>query len=60
MYFYLRNFSFLEICYVTATIPRMLMDLYTQKGNISLLACAAQMFFVLTLERMPPLDRNGL
>ncbi|XP_073922516.1 olfactory receptor 10AG1-like [Castor canadensis] len=49
MYFYLRNFSFLEICYVTATIPRMLMDLYTQKGNISLLACAAQMFFVLTL-----------
>jgi olfactory receptor len=25
------------------------MDLYTQKGNISLLACAAQMFFVLTL-----------
>uniref|UniRef100_A0A8C0W325 G-protein coupled receptors family 1 profile domain-containing protein n=1 Tax=Castor canadensis TaxID=51338 RepID=A0A8C0W325_CASCN len=49
MYFYLRNFSFLEICYVTATLPRMLMDLYTQKGNISLLACAAQMFFVLTL-----------
>ncbi|XP_048216460.1 olfactory receptor 10AG1-like [Perognathus longimembris pacificus] len=49
MYFFLSNFSFLEICYVTATIPRMLMDLCTQKGNISFLACAAQMFFVLTL-----------
>ncbi|XP_039695972.1 olfactory receptor 10AG1-like [Pteropus medius] len=48
MYFFLNNFSFLEICYVTATVPRMLMDLLTQKGNISLVACAAQMFFVLT------------
>ncbi|XP_062951663.1 olfactory receptor 10AG1-like [Cynocephalus volans] len=49
MYFFLSNFSFLEICYVTVTIPRMLMDLCTQKGNISLLACATQMCFVLML-----------
>ncbi|XP_040860033.1 olfactory receptor 10AG1-like, partial [Ochotona curzoniae] len=49
MYFFLGNFSFLEICYVTVTIPRMLMDLCTQKGNISLLGCAAQMCFVLLL-----------
>ncbi|XP_039695976.1 olfactory receptor 10AG1-like [Pteropus medius] len=48
MYFFLNNFSFLEICYVTATVPRMLMDLLTQKGNISLVACAVQMCFVLT------------
>ncbi|XP_023380674.1 olfactory receptor 10AG1-like [Pteropus vampyrus] len=47
MYFFLNNFSFLEICYVTATVPRMLMDLLTQKGNISLVACATQMCFVL-------------
>ncbi|XP_006920837.1 olfactory receptor 10AG1-like [Pteropus alecto] len=47
MYFFLNNFSFLEICYVTATVPRMLMDLLTQKGNISLVACAIQMCFVL-------------
>ncbi|KAM5248381.1 olfactory receptor 10AG1-like [Ctenodactylus gundi] len=43
MYFFLSNFSFLEICYVTITGPRMLMDLCTQKGNISAFACAAQM-----------------
>ncbi|KAM5318302.1 uncharacterized protein AAES06_018266 [Glossophaga mutica] len=49
MYFFLSNFSFLEICYVTVTIPRMLMDLVSQKGNISLLACATQMSFVLML-----------
>ncbi|XP_039731639.1 olfactory receptor 10AG1-like [Pteropus medius] len=48
MYFFLNNFSFSEICYVTTTVPRVLMDLLTQKGNISLVACAAQMYFVLT------------
>lgn len=49
MYFFLSNFSFLEICYVTVTIPRMLMDLLTQKGNISFFACATQMCFILML-----------
>ncbi|XP_017653412.1 olfactory receptor 10AG1-like [Nannospalax galili] len=49
MYFFLSNFSFLEICYVTATIPRMLVDLYTRKGSISVLACATQMCFVFLL-----------
>jgi olfactory receptor len=52
MYFFLGNFSFLEICYVTVTIPRMLVDLCTQKGNISFFACAAQKFFVLMLGGM--------
>ncbi|ELW53719.1 olfactory receptor 10AG1 [Tupaia chinensis] len=47
MYFFLGNFSFLEMCYVTATLPRMLMDLWTQKGRISFLACAVQMCFVI-------------
>ncbi|XP_023398158.2 olfactory receptor 10AG1-like [Loxodonta africana] len=49
MYFFLGNFSFLEICYVSVTLPRMLMDLWTQKGNISFFACATQMCFGLML-----------
>ncbi|XP_005064653.1 olfactory receptor 10AG1-like, partial [Mesocricetus auratus] len=49
MYFFLSNFSFVEICYVTVTIPRMLMDLCTLKGNISVFACATQMCFILML-----------
>ncbi|XP_006156351.1 olfactory receptor 10AG1-like [Tupaia chinensis] len=49
MYFFLGNFSFLEVCYVTVTIPRMLMDLWIQKGHISFLACAVQMGFFLML-----------
>nr|XP_021485699.1 olfactory receptor 10AG1-like [Meriones unguiculatus] len=49
MYFFLSNFSFVEIYYVTVTIPRMLVDLCTQEGNISVLACATQMCFILML-----------
>ncbi|XP_004708561.2 olfactory receptor 10AG1-like [Echinops telfairi] len=47
MYFFLGNFSFLETCYVSVTLPRMLMNLGTQRRRISLIACAIQMFFVL-------------
>ncbi|XP_006902328.1 PREDICTED: olfactory receptor 10AG1-like [Elephantulus edwardii] len=46
MYFFLASFSLLEICYVSVTLPRMLMDLGTQRRNISLLSCATQMFFL--------------
>nr|XP_026237892.1 olfactory receptor 10AG1-like [Urocitellus parryii] len=49
MYFFISNFSFLEICYVSVTLPRMLIDLWTQKGNISFFACATQMCFFLIL-----------
>ncbi|XP_051022999.1 olfactory receptor 10AG1-like [Acomys russatus] len=52
MYFFLSNFSFVEICYVTVTIPRMLIDLYTQKGTIPLLSCAVQLCFVIMLGGM--------
>ncbi|XP_008834037.1 olfactory receptor 10AG1-like [Nannospalax galili] len=49
IYFFIRNFSFLEICYVSVTLPRMLMDLCTLKGNISFYSCATQMCFFLIL-----------
>ncbi|XP_027419861.1 olfactory receptor 10AG1-like [Bos indicus x Bos taurus] len=47
MYFFLGNFSSLEICYVSVTVPRLLIDLCSQSRNISFLACAAQMYFFL-------------
>ncbi|XP_007956171.2 olfactory receptor 10AG1-like [Orycteropus afer afer] len=49
MYFFLANFSFLEICYVSVTLPRMVMNLGTQRRIISLVACATQMCFFLIL-----------
>ncbi|CAK6449413.1 unnamed protein product, partial [Pipistrellus nathusii] len=49
MYFFLGNFSCLEICYVSVTLPRMLTNLWTQRRTISLVACATQMCWVLIL-----------
>ncbi|KAM8971552.1 olfactory receptor 10AG1-like [Sarcophilus harrisii] len=49
MYFFLGNFSFLEICYTAVTIPRMLVDLWTQKNTISFLHCALQTCFIYIL-----------
>uniref|UniRef100_F7DG55 Olfactory receptor n=1 Tax=Monodelphis domestica TaxID=13616 RepID=F7DG55_MONDO len=49
MYFFLGNFSFLEICYTSVTIPRMLADLWTHKGTISFVACAVQTCFLYIL-----------
>ncbi|KAM8971553.1 olfactory receptor 10AG1-like [Sarcophilus harrisii] len=49
MYFFLGNFSFLEICYTSVTLPRMLADLWTQKRTISFLHCAVQTCFLYIL-----------
>ncbi|XP_003773891.1 olfactory receptor 10AG1-like [Sarcophilus harrisii] len=49
MYFFLGQFSFLEICYTSVTLPRMLVDLYSQKRTISLVACAVQTCFLYIL-----------
>ncbi|XP_003773874.2 olfactory receptor 10AG1-like [Sarcophilus harrisii] len=49
MYFFLRHFSFLEICYTSVVFPRMFKNLLTQKRNISFLACAIQLCFFLIL-----------
>ncbi|KAM6159143.1 olfactory receptor 10AG1-like [Rhynchocyon petersi] len=48
MYFFLANFSFLEICYVSVTLPRLLLNLASQR-RISLVACATQMYFFFLL-----------
>ncbi|XP_052581488.1 olfactory receptor 10AG1-like [Peromyscus californicus insignis] len=49
MYFFLGNFSFLEICYVSITLPRMVFNLSTQRRSISFIACALQMCCTLIL-----------
>nr|XP_003422688.2 olfactory receptor 10AG1-like [Loxodonta africana] len=49
MYFFLANFSLLEISYVTVMLPKMLVNIWTQDRSISLLGCATQMCFFLML-----------
>nr|XP_033779106.1 olfactory receptor 10A7-like [Geotrypetes seraphini] len=44
MYFFLRNLSFVEICFTTVTIPKALVDLLVEDRRISFLRCAMQMY----------------
>ncbi|KAE8593111.1 hypothetical protein XENTR_v10018987 [Xenopus tropicalis] len=44
MYFFLTNFSFLEICYVSTTFPKLLSDLLREQKSISFFGCAVQMY----------------
>ncbi|XP_008519264.2 olfactory receptor 6C6 [Equus przewalskii] len=49
MYFFLRNFSFLEMIFTTVCIPRFLITLVTREKTISYNNCVAQLFFILLL-----------
>ncbi|XP_077655175.1 olfactory receptor 6C2-like, partial [Urocitellus parryii] len=46
MYFFLRNFSFLEVSFTTVCIPRFLYSLSTGDNTVTYNACASQVFFV--------------
>ncbi|XP_037371318.1 olfactory receptor 6C2-like [Talpa occidentalis] len=46
MYFFLRNFSFLEVSFTTVCIPRFLYTLTTGDNTITYNACATQLFFI--------------
>ncbi|XP_077169624.1 olfactory receptor 10AG1-like [Paroedura picta] len=49
MYFFLRNLSFLEICYTSVNIPKMLENLLFETKSISFLGCAVQTYFAFFL-----------
>lgn len=49
MYFFLRNFSFLEISFTTVCIPRFLVSIVTGDMTISYNSCMAQVFFFILL-----------
>ncbi|XP_066485763.1 olfactory receptor 2AP1-like [Tiliqua scincoides] len=49
MYFFLGNLSFLEICYTSTIIPRMLASFLTGDKVISMSACMAQLYSFGTL-----------
>ncbi|XP_003790537.1 olfactory receptor 6C2-like [Otolemur garnettii] len=46
MYFFLRNFSFLEVSFTTVCIPRFLYTMTTGDKTVTYNACATQIFFV--------------
>ncbi|XP_006036048.2 olfactory receptor 10A7-like [Alligator sinensis] len=49
MHFFLRALSFLEICYTSVTVPKMLANLLSGDKSITFLGCATQMYFFVAL-----------
>ncbi|XP_044522132.1 olfactory receptor 8B8-like [Gracilinanus agilis] len=45
MYFFLFNMSFIDLCYSSVTIPKMLMNFVSEKNSISYSGCMAQLYF---------------
>ncbi|XP_037691452.1 olfactory receptor 4E1-like [Choloepus didactylus] len=46
MYFFLSNLSFIDVCHSTVTVPKMLIDTWSEEKLIPFDACVAQMFFL--------------
>ncbi|XP_040608728.1 olfactory receptor 8S1-like [Mesocricetus auratus] len=46
MYFFLSNLSFLDLCFSSVTVPKLLKDLLSEKKSISVEGCLAQVFFL--------------
>ncbi|XP_049620826.1 olfactory receptor 14J1-like [Suncus etruscus] len=44
MYFFLKHLSFLDLCYISVTVPRSIYNSFMQSGNISLGECIVQCF----------------
>ncbi|KAM6214260.1 olfactory receptor 2AP1-like [Rhynchocyon petersi] len=49
MYFFLRNFSFLEISFTSVFVPKMLINIGTGDKSISFASCFTQFFFAILL-----------
>ena len=51
MYFFLRNFSFLEVSFTTVCIPRFQYSISTGDNTITYNACTSQIFLLFCLEQ---------
>ncbi|XP_006996802.3 olfactory receptor 5AN1-like [Peromyscus maniculatus bairdii] len=49
MYFFLSNLSFIDLCYITSTVPKMLSNFFQEKQTISYVGCIVQYFIFSTM-----------
>ncbi|XP_031229053.1 olfactory receptor 1L4-like [Mastomys coucha] len=49
MYFFLSNLSFMDICFTTVIVPKMLVNLLSETKTISYVGCLVQMYFFIAL-----------
>ncbi|XP_011288411.3 olfactory receptor-like protein OLF4 [Felis catus] len=52
MYFFLANLSFVDICFTSTTVPKMLWNIQTQSKVITYAGCITQMNFFVTFAGM--------
>ncbi|XP_031200117.1 olfactory receptor 867 [Mastomys coucha] len=52
MYFLLSNLSFIDICFISTTIPKMLVNIQSQTKDISYIECLTQVYFFNTFAGM--------
>ncbi|XP_012923811.1 olfactory receptor 7D4-like [Heterocephalus glaber] len=45
MYFFLSNLSFVDICFTSTTVPKMLVNIQAQNKGISYIECLTQVYF---------------
>nr|XP_014696082.2 olfactory receptor 1L4-like [Equus asinus] len=45
MYFFLSNLSFMDICFTTVVVPKMLVNFLSETKSISYVGCLIQMYF---------------
>ncbi|NWT06165.1 OR6B1 protein, partial [Mionectes macconnelli] len=49
MYFFLGHLAFLEACYISVTVPKLLVNFLVKNKNISFPGCMAQLYFFIAL-----------
>ncbi|XP_011810305.1 PREDICTED: olfactory receptor 7D4 [Colobus angolensis palliatus] len=47
MYFFLSNLSFVDICFISTTVPKMLVNIQAQSKDISYVGCLTQVYFLM-------------
>ncbi|XP_074056150.1 olfactory receptor 7C1-like [Macrotis lagotis] len=52
MYFFLSNLSFVDLCLISTTVPKMLKNILIHSKTISYAGCFAQMYFFMTFTCM--------
>uniref|UniRef100_UPI004038D845 olfactory receptor 1C1-like n=1 Tax=Callospermophilus lateralis TaxID=76772 RepID=UPI004038D845 len=55
MYFFLSNLAFVDICFISTTVPKMVVNLLTDTLTISREGCLAQLFFFISFVNMDSL-----
>ncbi|KAM4857040.1 olfactory receptor 7D11-like isoform 1-T1 [Urocitellus parryii] len=52
MYFFLSNLSFIDICFISTTVPKLLVNIQAQNKDISYTECLTQVYFLNTFAGM--------